>query len=177
MYRVAPLQNGYSPAQLLMGRQLKTTVPVLPSTLLPSTPDYSVVMAKEAASKEQQRHNYNTRHGAKDLPPLQPGDSVWIRDMKRPGEVIGKHRQPRSYDIATQQGSIRRNRSALIPLPDGNQRATPTGPVAIANTPQNEAEKITPNTSNDTHEIPPCNTTTRKSSRSVKKPSRLIENM
>ena len=177
MYRVAPLQNGYSPAQLLMGRQLKTTVPVLPSTLLPSTPDYSVVMAKEAASKEQQRHHYNTRHGTKDLPPLQPGDSVWVRDMKRPGEVIGKHRQPRSYDIATQHGSIRRNRSALIPLPDDDQPATPTGPVANTNTPQNEAEKITSNTSNDTHEIPPCNTTTRKSNRSVKKPSRLIEVM
>ena len=49
--------------------------------------------------------------------------------------------------------------------------------IAITNTPQNEAEKITSNTSNDTHEIPPCNTTTRKSNRSVKKPSRLIEVM
>ena len=174
-YRVAPLQNGYSPAQLLMGRQLKTTVPVLPSTLLPSTPDYNKVMAKESANKEQQRHHYNTRHGAKDLPPLRPGDSVWVRDMKRPGEVIGNHQQPRSYDIATQHGNIRRNRSALIPLPDNDQPTATHDLVVNTDTPQShtEAENITPNITSGSQN----NTPTRKSSRSVKKPSRLIENM
>ncbi|KAJ8369344.1 hypothetical protein SKAU_G00093720 [Synaphobranchus kaupii] len=38
-YRVTPLQNGYSPAELLMGRQLYTTVPTLPALLDPSLPD------------------------------------------------------------------------------------------------------------------------------------------
>ena len=38
-YRTTPLQNGYSPAELLMGRRLRTTVPVLRSY---STPNYQI---------------------------------------------------------------------------------------------------------------------------------------
>lgn len=37
-YRSTPLQNGFSPAELLMGRRLRTTVPTLPSLLNPSLP-------------------------------------------------------------------------------------------------------------------------------------------
>lgn len=32
-YRATPLQNGYSPAELLMGRRLRTAVPALPTLL------------------------------------------------------------------------------------------------------------------------------------------------
>ena len=32
-YRTAPLQNGLSPCQLLMGRKLRTTLPTLPGNL------------------------------------------------------------------------------------------------------------------------------------------------
>ena len=35
-YRSAPLSNGYSPAELLMGRQLRGFVPATPATLLPN---------------------------------------------------------------------------------------------------------------------------------------------
>ena len=34
-YRSTPLENGYSPSELLFGRKIRTTVPVLPSNLLP----------------------------------------------------------------------------------------------------------------------------------------------
>ena len=34
-YRTTPLQNGFSPAELLMGRKSRTTVPTLPSNLNP----------------------------------------------------------------------------------------------------------------------------------------------
>ncbi|XP_064615801.1 uncharacterized protein K02A2.6-like [Liolophura sinensis] len=34
-YRSNPLQNGFTPSELLMGRKLRTKVPVLPSTLVP----------------------------------------------------------------------------------------------------------------------------------------------
>lgn len=37
-YRSTPLENGYSPAELLMGRKIQTTVPMAPSQLIPSLP-------------------------------------------------------------------------------------------------------------------------------------------
>ena len=38
-YRNTPLHNGYSPAQLSMGRKLKTRVPCHPNELKPQLPD------------------------------------------------------------------------------------------------------------------------------------------
>ena len=45
-YRNAPLANGYSPEQLLMGRQLRSTVPAHADTLKPSIPAASHLRAK-----------------------------------------------------------------------------------------------------------------------------------
>ena len=46
-YRSTPLENGYSPAELLMGRKLRTTIPTITEQLLPSIPPKSVVKEKE----------------------------------------------------------------------------------------------------------------------------------
>ncbi|KAI3372673.1 hypothetical protein L3Q82_023134 [Scortum barcoo] len=46
-HRSTPLQNGYSPAQLLMGRHLRTTVPTLPSQLDPRLPDSIAITGQE----------------------------------------------------------------------------------------------------------------------------------
>ncbi|XP_027869193.1 uncharacterized protein K02A2.6-like [Xiphophorus couchianus] len=43
-YRATPLWNGYSPAELLMGRRLRTTVPTLPSLLRPVLPKSEIVV-------------------------------------------------------------------------------------------------------------------------------------
>ncbi|KAK7106117.1 hypothetical protein V1264_017410 [Littorina saxatilis] len=179
MYRSTPLQNGLSPSQLLMGRKLKTLVPVLPNTLKPQTPDHDSVKAKETASKEKQRQTFDRRHAAKDLPSLQPGDSVWVRDMKRSGEVVAKATSPRSYIIRTEKGTIRRNRSAMVSTPaDGNNQlstpkasqtpqqptpdAQPTSPAVLRSSlPQ---PSLTPNPGSA-----PCT----RSGRPVVKPNRL----
>ena len=42
-YRSTPLENRYSPAELLMGRKLRTTIPTITEQLLPSIPPKSVV--------------------------------------------------------------------------------------------------------------------------------------
>ena len=34
-YHTSPLENGYSPAELLMGRKLRTTVPIISKQLVP----------------------------------------------------------------------------------------------------------------------------------------------
>ena len=56
-YRSTPLQNGYSPAELLMNRKLRTTVPMVPALLQPSIPDYTVLKTKEQKMKEKQKKN------------------------------------------------------------------------------------------------------------------------
>ena len=56
-YCSAPLSNGYSPAELLMGRQLRSLVPTTPATLLPKQVPYREVQVKEKVQRERQKRN------------------------------------------------------------------------------------------------------------------------
>lgn len=47
MYRASPLVSDVSPAEILMGRKLRTEVPTLPSTLNPQPPDLATLKQKE----------------------------------------------------------------------------------------------------------------------------------
>ena len=52
-YRNTPLHNGCSPAQLSMGRRLKTQVPMIhPEELIPRLPDLDLVRKREAISHD-----------------------------------------------------------------------------------------------------------------------------
>ncbi|XP_054765371.2 uncharacterized protein K02A2.6-like [Lytechinus pictus] len=126
-YRVSPLQNWLAPSELLMGRRLKTQVPVLPHTLLPQLQqqDLKSVREKEEKYRSDQMMTYNRRHDSHELPELQPGDLVWIHDQSRYGRVIQKAIQPRSYHVQTDHGTIRRNRKALISIQDQAKTTVP----------------------------------------------------
>ena len=64
-YRSSTLHNGYTPlSELLMSRQLRTTVPVYPRNLEPRLVDKKKVQMKERIYKDNQKLNYNTRHRA-----------------------------------------------------------------------------------------------------------------
>ena len=69
MYRATPLPNGLSPAEILMGRKVRTKVPALPSTLNPQSPDLTTLKQKRYRAKEKQRENYinATRPKSADL--------------------------------------------------------------------------------------------------------------
>ena len=119
-YRSTPCSStGISPAELLMGRKIRTTLPTLESNLQPRWPSKQKVAAKDAAEKRKQTHYYNQRHGARSLPPLQPGDHVLTRldnqkSWATPAEVKGEGITPRSYLVETEQGAtLRRNRRHL----------------------------------------------------------------
>ncbi|XP_061127410.1 uncharacterized protein K02A2.6-like [Syngnathus typhle] len=75
-YRATPLANGYSPAQLLMGRRLRTPVPQLPSLLVPRLPNKGFVASREGEMKLKYSEGYNRRHRVRDLPQLSPGQPV-----------------------------------------------------------------------------------------------------
>ncbi|KAK7882125.1 hypothetical protein WMY93_028299 [Mugilogobius chulae] len=115
-YRATPLQNGYSPAELLMGRRLRTTLPTLSSQLDPTLPDSSTLAQKEREKRMLDIANFNRRHRAKPLCNLAPGEQVWVTDTKTPGTVVQSHSTPRSYTVDLPQGTVRRNRMHLIPL-------------------------------------------------------------
>ena len=77
--RATPLHaTGCSPAQLMMGRQIKTTVPTVEKVLSPKWPDLAKVRQADSKAKSSYRRAYNTRHSARSLLPLNPGDSVAV---------------------------------------------------------------------------------------------------
>ena len=116
-YRSTPLKLGYSPAELLMGRNLRTTLPTANSQFKAHTPDEDAVKKRDKKLKESQRKNYNHRHRAKEQSSLITGDLVWITDLRRQGTII-REESPRSYTVQTHNGIIRRNQRHLNNLPE-----------------------------------------------------------
>ena len=136
-YRSTPLQNGFSPSELLMGRRLRTKVPAMPSILKPNVQDTDRqrVQLREDEYRSKQQIYHDKRHQARALPSLTTGQQVWVRDQNREGQILGATKQPRSYLVKTEMSTLRRNRSALVPT--SSQPAFPTdGPTMV---PQDKA--------------------------------------
>jgi hypothetical protein len=86
---------------------------MLPSKLLPSVP--KPIGDKEDKYRQNQELNFNKRHKANELPILQPGDTVYLRDRQQEGHVIQRSQEPRSYLVKTSDGHVfRRNRAAIV---------------------------------------------------------------
>ncbi|XP_046860168.1 uncharacterized protein LOC124453393 [Xenia sp. Carnegie-2017] len=117
-YRSSPFQNGYSPAELLMWRKLRSNLPVISEKLTPKLADTAKLRRDEESYKRRQAENFNCRHRASVLPDLSPDEKVWVKDIKSPAVVVGKTDEPRSYIVRTEQSVLRRNRKHLIPDPE-----------------------------------------------------------
>ena len=118
-YRATPnTATGVSPAQLIMGRQIRTSVPVLPQNLKPKWPNLKEVRQRDEKAKMNNRDNYDKHHAAKNLPELKIGDKVRIKlDNEKlwsvPGKVIKAFPETRSYKVQTAKGIYIRNRRHL----------------------------------------------------------------
>ena len=66
-YRATPLENGFSPAELCMGRRLRTTLPTTPSKLTLQWPELPKLHGNEAKIKTEQTKDYDSRHAVKEL--------------------------------------------------------------------------------------------------------------
>ena len=124
-YRSTPLATGQTPAQLLMGRQLRTTLLSHPSQLAPEWPDIEQFRAQDKQYRAQQNSNYNRRHRVTTLPDLKPGERVWHRELNQPATIIREAGTPWSYIVSTPRGTLRRNRRALV-FPGIDRGNTPT---------------------------------------------------
>uniref|UniRef100_A0AAV2J699 Uncharacterized protein n=1 Tax=Knipowitschia caucasica TaxID=637954 RepID=A0AAV2J699_KNICA len=79
-YRSTPIAaTGAMPAQLMTGRQIRTTVPVLEKTWLPRPFNPDQVYMKDATAKGSYRFFYDRRHSARALPELHPGQPVRVK--------------------------------------------------------------------------------------------------
>lgn len=115
-YRATPLGNGYSPAELLMGRKLRTSLPSAPSTLEPKLVNTQELKRWERR-RTQQKSNYDRRRGARQPEPLRRGDIVWITNQQKQSVVQSAAESPRSYFVDTDTETPRRNRFHLKPMP------------------------------------------------------------
>ena len=116
-YRTTPLENGYTPAELLMGRQLQTNLPVHQANLMPRNTTRSDIAEREEARRLTTKQHHDQYFKAKELPELKPDDLVFIRDSRKDGMVV-KNVAPRSYQVQTDTGIVRRNRGALVDMQD-----------------------------------------------------------
>ena len=130
-YRTTPIKLGFSPSELLMGRKLRSVLPVTVDQLLPKTPPTEQIKENIHCAKQQQKKYYD--QGSKTQTSLSIGDTARIQHDKtwKPAVVMEKHND-RSYSVKTPDGAVyRRNRRHLlksketIPNYQANSECTP----------------------------------------------------
>ncbi len=138
-YQSTPLENGYSPAEVLMGRRLCTTIPMIKKQLTPTLPKGSKLQKREEKMRQQQKQNFDKHHRAEELKPLAKGDKVWISDTKSWG-TVQKESHTRSYIVISDSGgTYQRNRRHLVQLPqDGDESGQPVPPARHSAEPSTE---------------------------------------
>ena len=78
-YRSTPLPwCGLSPAELLMGRQLRSNIPQTTETLIPQWPYLNDFRLANSKLKQKQRLDYDARHGTRPLADIPEDTRVWV---------------------------------------------------------------------------------------------------
>ncbi len=120
-YRSTPLPwCSLSPAELCMGRKIRTTIPQSNQLLIPKWPYLQEFRQKNKVFKQKQVDNYNKRHRVQVHSPLPITTQVWITSEDQPveGRVVELADTPRSYVIETPTGQVQRNRHHLNTVPE-----------------------------------------------------------
>ena len=116
-YRSTPLKNGYSPAELLMGRKLRTRLPILPSELEPNLPNDEKLKAFESNYRNKYKNYADKHRGSRNLRKIDIGEKVFLKREGKEGIITGKFNIPRSYKIKSNESNYRRNRKDFVILP------------------------------------------------------------
>ena len=113
-YRATPHPwCGFSPAELCMGRRIRTTVPQTKGMLTPQWSFLPEFRQKNAQFKEKQKEQFDHRHRTRKLPPIPDDTEVWItsEDRPLPGRVITADEIPRSYVVETVSTVMQKQKS------------------------------------------------------------------
>ncbi|XP_064456858.1 uncharacterized protein K02A2.6-like [Ornithodoros turicata] len=79
-----------SPAEILMGRRLRTRVPLHQKLLLTTTRVFSSHRQRDKKFRQKQSLQFNRRHAATKLPPLNPGEAVLVKHLQRSAQFSRK---------------------------------------------------------------------------------------
>ena len=90
-YRSTPIAaTGHSPAQLIMGRQIRSMLPSSTHVLQPKWPDLEKVRHQDAETKASYQLYHDHHNSPQELSPLKPGDKVRV---KLPGDKTWQKQQ------------------------------------------------------------------------------------
>ena len=122
-YRATPLPwCELSPAELSMGRRIRTSIPQTNKQLVPKWTYLSTFRDKNKRFRETQKLNFDRRHRVREQSPILDNTDVWVTSETQPvhGKVVTPADAPRSYVIETSSGQLQRNRSHLnvVPKPE-----------------------------------------------------------
>ncbi|UYV79978.1 K02A2.6-like [Cordylochernes scorpioides] len=141
-YRTMPLESGYSPAELLMGRRLRTSVPAIESSLMPRYLDSKALQEREKRRMINQKRLYDKRHDVHSLPQLQQGERKVRRNrlhltrlpttestMDAPED--SRHQELRNEEapLSTSTGPTREGRTRSESQDQDQERSLPSTPV------------------------------------------------
>ncbi|XP_012936961.1 uncharacterized protein LOC106011517 [Aplysia californica] len=112
-YRSTPLQQGQSPAELLMDRKIRTRVPIFPEKLVPKGGERQVFRKIDAAFGQRQQQDYDRRHCAKPMSDLSKGQPVWVKTPRDAKATVVDRSRDRSYLLKTDNGLKVRNRHQI----------------------------------------------------------------
>ncbi|XP_048576990.1 uncharacterized protein LOC116614069 [Nematostella vectensis] len=182
-YRNTPFDDiGVSPAQLLMSRRTRSTLPTHRRLLVPHPVDPHRVVKALAHRQANSRMSYDQH--SRDLPPLEVGDKVRVR-VNKDKEWCKAEVLPRSYVVEDEKGRVfRRNRRHIISVPKDTPMnpKMPVAPTYMSPQPQVVARKAQINeppsplkVQEDQRETEAHSPIRTRAGREVKKPQRLIE--
>lgn len=181
MYRSTPHSaTGLSPSVMLIGRQLKTKVPVLPSRLQPVQHNDKDIRLADSHTKQDYKKYYDERHGVRPLPQLQPNDTVLMKTDNEKGKWkdFGQVLSPadasgRSYFIQSPRGVLRRNRKNMQKVPQTIYTIPPDPETDLPEETETQEQETLTGTENPTPQPPVQNVS--RYGRILKQPARYIE--
>eukprot|EP00731_Ephydatia_muelleri_P009839 Em0005g425a len=121
-YRATPLSwCGLSPAQLLMGRLIRTNIPQISEHLVPKWDFLGTFREKHQQYKVKMKCNYDESHCVQSRSEIPIGTDVWVSsggNNRIRGKVTSSANTPRSCIVETPSGEVRRTREHLVPVPE-----------------------------------------------------------